>query len=64
MNAFQNPEAFQKLMRSGVQMSGYVIAIGLGVFLVMAWLLTGPLFQLGDWITQTKDKKLKRKVYE
>jgi low affinity Fe/Cu permease len=57
MNHFQNSDAFQKLVRFGVQATGRVATIGLAVFLILAWALTGPLFGLGGWIAQREKLK-------
>jgi len=47
MNAFKNSDAVQKLLGFGFQAIGYVVTISLAAFLILAWILTAPLFRLG-----------------
>jgi hypothetical protein len=46
MNIFQNSDVFQKLGRVSLHAIGYFFTAGLAVILVLAWVLTEPLFQM------------------
>jgi hypothetical protein len=59
MNFFQNSIVLQKMMRFSFLVMGYAFTAGLTVFLVLAWVLTGPLFQIGEWIAHEENKKAK-----
>ena len=48
----------QKLARLGIQATGQIVTIGLVSFLVLAWVLTGPLVQLIDQLTGNGKVKL------
>jgi hypothetical protein len=52
----------QKLAQFGVQAMGNIVTAGLVVFLVLAWMLTGPLVQLSDRLTGNGKAKLKTRV--
>jgi len=54
MNVFQNSTVLQKLERLSIQTTGHVVAIAVAVFLIVAWILTGPLFQLGERIVRKR----------
>lgn len=47
-------ELLQKIARFSIQAIGYVVTMGLVVVLVLVWVLTGPLFQLGQQIAREK----------
>jgi hypothetical protein len=55
MNVFQNSDVFWKFMRLTV----HILAIGVAGVLVLAWILTGPLFQLGERIAHRGKLKIK-----
>ncbi|HSY75141.1 MAG TPA: hypothetical protein VK810_06705 [Dongiaceae bacterium] len=38
----------QKLAQFGIHTTGHIVTAGVVVFLIFAWLLTGPLVQLSD----------------
>jgi uncharacterized protein involved in response to NO len=60
MNVFQNSEVLQKFVRLAV----HILAVGVAGLLILAWILTGSLFQLGERIAQRKieNKKLKGRL--
>jgi hypothetical protein len=45
MNHFKNSDFFQKLGRFGFEVIGYFFTAVLAVILILAWVLTDPLFQ-------------------
>lgn len=47
MNLFQKSEWFEKMLSSGFRASGYVATVTLLVGLMLAWILTVPLFRVG-----------------
>jgi hypothetical protein len=49
----------QKLAQFGIQATGNVVAIGVVVFLVLAWVLTSPFIQLIDRFADNGKVKLK-----
>jgi low affinity Fe/Cu permease len=61
MKTLQHFEAFQKFERFCVQTIGHIAALGVAFFLVLAWLITGPIFRLSDRIaTEAKQKQTKK----
>jgi low affinity Fe/Cu permease len=56
MNTFRNSEMAEKTAQFVVQAVGNVVAIGVALLLVMAWVITGPFIQLGDRLAQRKFK--------
>lgn len=60
MNACQETNT-QKLGRFGVQATGHVMTFGLAVVLLLAWLLTWPLFRLGDRLKEWRRQNAFRK---
>ena len=46
----------QKLAQFGIHATGHIVTAGVVVFLVLAWLLTGPLVQLSDRLIGAKTK--------
>jgi hypothetical protein len=59
MKSFRNSKVLQKLGRFGVQALGHFAALSLALFLILAWMLTGPFFQLGEWIAHRGKFKMK-----
>jgi hypothetical protein len=57
MKTLQDFNAFQKIARFNVQTIGHVFTAGLIVVLLLAWALTGPFFQLNEWIAQRRELK-------
>jgi hypothetical protein len=57
MNVFQNSEVLQKFVRLSI----HILAIGVTGLLILAWILTGPLFQLGERIAYRGKLKIKNK---
>jgi len=55
MNVFQNSEVVQKFVRLTV----HILAAGVAGLLILAWILTGPLFQLGERIAHRGKLKTK-----
>jgi hypothetical protein len=55
MNVFKNFEALQKFARLSI----HILVIGVAGLLILAWILTGPLFQLGQWIAHRGKLKIK-----
>jgi hypothetical protein len=51
----------QKFTQFGVQVTGSIVAIGVTVFLVLAWVFTSPLIQLVDEIAGGRKVKTKNK---
>jgi hypothetical protein len=52
----------QKLVQFGVQTTGNIVTAGLVVFLVVAWMLTGPLVQLSDRLANGKARLKREKI--
>jgi hypothetical protein len=50
---------FQKLALFSNQVIGCLVTTGLAVFLILAWVLTEPLFQLSEWIAGSDKLKMK-----
>jgi hypothetical protein len=46
----------QKLVQLGIHMTGHIVTSGVVLFLILAWLLTGPLVQLSDRFIGAKTK--------
>jgi hypothetical protein len=61
MKAFQNPDMFQKFAQFGVQATGSIVATGVVVFLVLAWLVTSPMIRLIDQLVDKRKEKTKNK---
>ena len=66
MNTFQNSDALQRLLRFGFNATGYIVTAGLVLFLILAWILTAPLFRrgvyLGDLYRIRFDPKMKGRL--
>jgi len=60
MKTLQNFDTLQKIARFNVQAIGHVFTVGLVVVLLLAWALTGPLFQLSERIAH--GRKLKTEI--
>jgi hypothetical protein len=61
MKTLQDFDAFQKIARFNVQAIGHIFTAGLVVVLVLAWALTGPFFQLNEWIAHRRKLKIENK---
>jgi hypothetical protein len=57
MKTLQNFDAFQKIARFNVLAIGHVFTAGLIVVLLLAWALTGPFFQLNEWVAHRRKFK-------
>lgn len=53
---------FHKLVRISFQAMGYIITCGFVAILVLAWALTEPLYELGQWIERNGKLKTKRQM--
>jgi hypothetical protein len=58
MKTLPNFDLRQKFAHFGIQTTGHVIAVGVVIFLVLAWVLTSPFIQLADQIAG--NEKLKK----
>jgi hypothetical protein len=54
MKNFQNSDVFQRFALFGLQATGSVVAVGIAVFLVLAWIVTSPFIHLVDRIAGMK----------
>jgi hypothetical protein len=61
MNISQNPYMIQKLERFSSQIIGYALTAGMAATLIVAWVLTGPLFQLVEQAAHRGKLKMKHK---
>jgi low affinity Fe/Cu permease len=61
MKTLQNFDTLQKIARFNVQAIGRVLTVGLVVVLLLAWALTGPLFQLSERIAYGRKLKTETK---
>jgi hypothetical protein len=57
MNAFIHPDFTQKFGRFFVQATGNVVASAVTAFLILAWLLTQPFFELSDHVIHGRKMK-------
>jgi hypothetical protein len=62
MKAFQNFGAFEKFEQFCVQTIGHIAALGVAFFLILAWLITGPIFRLSDRIANEAKQKQTKKL--
>jgi len=61
MKTLQNFDTLQKIARFNVQAIGRVFTVALVVVLLLAWALTGPLFQLSEWIATSRKVRTENK---
>lgn len=50
MKTFQNSDTFQKFLNFSVRALECVLTVGLGAFLILAWIVTSPLLRLGVYL--------------
>lgn len=65
MNIFQNSDVLPKLVQFSFQAVGYFFTAGLVAILILAWVLTEPLFQLVEKVAyrgKLKNEALKMEI--
>lgn len=62
MNDIEKSEVFPKLVRFSFQAVGYIMTCGFVAILILAWALTEPLYELGQWIERNGKLKTKKQI--
>ena len=57
MKGAQNPGRSETWLSSGLRASGYAVSISLLAGLILAWLLTAPLFRCGVYLSELYRKR-------
>lgn len=61
MNTFPNSDSFPKFLHSGFRAFECVFTVGLGAFLILAWIVASPLLRLGVYLSDSCYRRLNPK---